>query len=145
MRYVDNKSSSGDKTEALGQAWVTNVVHRVFRHLRPDEVDALSSKFSKESFKSGSTLIEQGTAGDRFYLIVDGVARTTNAQGQELSTSGPGGFVGEIAILPMASHGDGHRGHRHQRSPRRPTSPVMQARLTCAATRRIVAERLACG
>ena len=70
-----------------------------FRHLRPDEVDALSSKFSKESFKSGSTLIEQGTVGDRFYLIVDGVARTTNAQGQELSTSGPGGFVGEIAIL----------------------------------------------
>ena len=61
VRYVDNKSSSGEKTEALGQAWVTNVVHRVFRHLRPDEVDALSSKFSKESFKSGSTLIEQGT------------------------------------------------------------------------------------
>ena len=40
-----------------------------------------------------------GDRGDRFYLIVDGVARTTNAQGQELSTSGPGGFVGEIAIL----------------------------------------------
>lgn len=99
VRYVDNKSGSGDKTEALGQAWVTNVVHRVFRHLRPDEVDSLSKKFSKETFKAGSTMIEQGTAGDRFYLIVDGVARTTNAQGQELSTSGPGGFVGEIAIL----------------------------------------------
>jgi uncharacterized protein YhbP (UPF0306 family) len=99
VRYVDNKSSSGEKNEALGQAWVTNVVHRVFRHLRPDEVDSLSKKFSKESFKSGTTMIEQGTAGDRFYLIVDGVARTTNAQGEELSTSGPGGFVGEIAIL----------------------------------------------
>ena len=72
---------------------------RFFRHLRPDEVDSLSKKFSKESFKSGTTMIEQGTAGDRFYLIVDGVARTTNAQGEELSTSGPGGFVGEIAIL----------------------------------------------
>jgi CRP-like cAMP-binding protein len=48
-------------------------------------------------------MIEQGTAGDRFYLIVDGVARTTNAQGQELSTSGPGGFVGEKDFLLQSS------------------------------------------
>jgi uncharacterized protein YhbP (UPF0306 family) len=110
VRYVDNKSSSGEKNEALGQSWVTNVVHRVFRHLRPDEVDSLSKKFSKESFKSGTTMIEQGTAGDRFYLIVDGVARTT--RGARISTSGPGGFVGGSIADPRTATGGRDRHER---------------------------------
>lgn len=99
IRYVDNQQSGGESTKALGRTWVRNVVHRVFRHLRPDEVSELSNKFSSQTFKAGETLIQQGTEGDKFFLIVEGTARATNSAGQELSTSGPGGFVGEIAIL----------------------------------------------
>ncbi len=99
VRFLDNSRPGDEQTEALGTRWNRSVVHRVFRHLRPAELDALASRMSTETVPSGQVLIEAGTEADRFYVIVDGQARATNADGATLSMLGPGGFAGEIAIL----------------------------------------------
>jgi CRP-like cAMP-binding protein len=52
-----------------------------------------------ETFPADATLIRAGEEGDRFYVIVEGRARATNAEGQTLTELGPGSFAGEIAIL----------------------------------------------
>lgn len=98
VRFVDNSGAGDEQSQALGVAWKRDVVHRVFRHLRPDELRELTSRLSTESVKAGETLIEEGTEGDRFYVIVDGAVETVKG-GEVLSTQGPGSFVGEIAIL----------------------------------------------
>lgn len=99
VKFVDNTSSGDDEKQALGVSWKRTVVHRVFRSLRPDELADLTSRMDTETFSAGDTLIRAGEEGDRFYVIVDGRARATNADGQTLTELGPGSFAGEIAIL----------------------------------------------
>jgi CRP-like cAMP-binding protein len=99
VRYVDNTASADEQTQALGVAWKRQVAHRVFRALRPDELAEISSRMSTESKNSGDTIIEEGTEGDKFFIVVDGEATASHQGGDILSTIGPGGFIGEIAIL----------------------------------------------
>ncbi len=99
VHFLDNASSGDEEHEVLGVRWNRSVVHRVFRHLRPDELDELSSRMSTETVPAGHTLIEAGTEGDKFFVIVDGKATATNAAGEMLSSLGPGSFAGEIAIM----------------------------------------------
>lgn len=99
VRFLDNSTSGDEEHEALGVKWNRNVVHRVFRHLRPAELDDLTARMSTEQVPAGDTLIEAGTEADRFYVIVDGQAEATNQAGEILSKLGPGSFAGEIAIL----------------------------------------------
>ena len=47
---------------------------------------------------TGHTFIREGEPGDRFYAIVDGDVVVT-AGGKEIARLGPGGYVGEIALL----------------------------------------------
>ncbi|MGA2530406.1 MAG: MFS transporter [Acidimicrobiales bacterium] len=47
---------------------------------------------------AGETVIEEGTPGDRFYLIESGTAEVT-ARGAVVNSYGPGGSFGEIALL----------------------------------------------
>lgn len=99
VRFLDNSSAGDEEQETLGVRWNRSVVHRVFRHLRPAELDDLTGRMSTEVVPAGETLIAAGTEGDRFYVIVDGQAEATNAAGETLTTLKPGSFVGEIAIL----------------------------------------------
>lgn len=46
----------------------------------------------------GSTIIREGDLGDRVYVIADGTAEVS-AGGSHVATLGPGGYVGEIALL----------------------------------------------
>jgi CRP-like cAMP-binding protein len=99
VRYIDNTATADDQTQSLGVAWKRQVAHRVFRALRPAELADLAARLSTETRNAGETIIEEGTEGDRFYIIVDGEATASHAGGEILSTVGPGGFIGEVAIL----------------------------------------------
>jgi uncharacterized protein YhbP (UPF0306 family) len=100
VRYTDNSASGQDEeSQALGVAWKRQVAHRVFRALRPDELADLSNRMATETRKAGETIIEEGSEGDKFYIVVDGEAAASHAGGDVLSTVGAGGFIGEIAIL----------------------------------------------
>jgi CRP-like cAMP-binding protein len=99
VRYIDNSGSADEQTQALGVAWKRQVAHRVFRALRPDELADLASRMSTETKRAGETILEEGSEGDKFYIVVDGEATASHAGGDILSTVGPGGFIGEIAIL----------------------------------------------
>jgi CRP-like cAMP-binding protein len=76
-----------------------------FAHLPAPVLEGLGSRLTEERFHSGDTVVVEGDAGDRLYLIVDGRA--------EASTAGPSGTVplatlesgelfGEIALLEPA-------------------------------------------
>jgi CRP-like cAMP-binding protein len=73
-----------------------------FAHLPAPVLEELASRLTEERFHSGETVVFEGDAGDRLYLIVEGRA--------EASTTGPSGTVplatlesrelfGEIALL----------------------------------------------
>ena len=47
---------------------------------------------------AGETIITEGEAGDRFYVIADGQVEVT-AAGRHVNTLGPGDYVGEIALI----------------------------------------------
>jgi signal transduction histidine kinase len=48
---------------------------------------------------AGEVIFRQGDAGDRLYVVLSGTFRISTADDFELNTIGPGGFVGEIALL----------------------------------------------
>ena len=50
------------------------------------------------SFQPGQDLVEEGEDGNRFYLIVDGLA-DVSVNGQHRRTLGPGDSVGEYSLL----------------------------------------------
>jgi len=47
---------------------------------------------------AGHVLTEQGRVGNEFFVIVDGTVRIER-DGQRIDTMGPGGFLGEIALV----------------------------------------------
>jgi hypothetical protein len=50
------------------------------------------------SLKAGETFVEQGTAGDELYLVLDGVI-SVEVDGEPVAEAGPGSVHGERAIL----------------------------------------------
>lgn len=50
------------------------------------------------TFAPGGCVMWEGEAGDRFYVVRTGELRLT-AGGRDVAVVGPGGFVGEIALL----------------------------------------------
>ncbi len=66
--------------------------------LGPTELDLLIAKLEPYTFQPGTTLVHQGEAGDRFYVIRSGRAEVV-ANGALVSTLGPGDYCGEIALL----------------------------------------------
>lgn len=64
-----------------------------WRHLRSiARIAALSS------FEAGDRLVEEGTTGTLFGVVVDGTLRVMR-RGRTVSRMGPGDFFGEVAVL----------------------------------------------
>jgi CRP-like cAMP-binding protein len=73
-----------------------------FAHLPSPVLEGLDSRLTEERFHSGDTVVFEGDAGDRLYLIVEGraVASTAGPSGTvPLATLESGELFGEIALL----------------------------------------------
>jgi len=67
------------------------------RHLR-----RLASVASEARYKPGATIVQEGTAGEAFHVIVEGWARVVH-HGKQIARMGPGDFFGEVALLDGAA------------------------------------------
>ncbi|MEM6731476.1 MAG: cyclic nucleotide-binding domain-containing protein, partial [Myxococcota bacterium] len=64
-------------------------------------VTELAEIAEHRNFDDGARIIQQGEAGDGFYLVVEGQVRVTLAERDDAQVAriGPGGFFGEMAML----------------------------------------------
>jgi MFS family permease len=69
-----------------------------FAPLWPDIADTLAGHLILVERAAGSVIIQQGEAGDRFYIIAEGQVSVVK-NGVQANVLGPAGFFGEIALL----------------------------------------------
>jgi CRP-like cAMP-binding protein len=62
------------------------------------ELERISMIADEIDFRSGKTLIKEGTAGREFFVLADGTAEISR-KGKRIDTAGPGEFFGEMALL----------------------------------------------
>jgi hypothetical protein len=70
----------------------------LFKPLPAPAIDHLASSLIPVHAESGTEIIRQGDAGDRFYVIASGEV-DVSSDGQHVPTLGPGDYFGEIALL----------------------------------------------
>ncbi len=71
---------------------------RIFAPLPTPMLERLARNLVPISVPDGSVVITQGEAGDRFYAIVEGTVEVF-VDGRPITTLGPGGSFGEIALI----------------------------------------------
>jgi CRP-like cAMP-binding protein len=72
----------------------------LFAHLTGGQVTALCRRFVPQRVETDQAVIEEGAAGDRFYLIRDGRFEVRHEGSDEaIATLGRGDYFGEIALL----------------------------------------------
>jgi hypothetical protein len=71
---------------------------RLFAPLPTPMLERLARNLIPISVPSGTVVITQGEAGDRFYAIVRGAVEVLEG-GRPVTTLGPGGSFGEIALI----------------------------------------------
>jgi CRP-like cAMP-binding protein len=78
----------------------------LFAGMGSAELDRLASKVLVTRYSAGDIIVEQGTEGDRFFVIVEGCVEVVRADehGGEtvLAELGAGEFFGEMALLDRA-------------------------------------------
>ncbi|MGQ0608142.1 MAG: sensor histidine kinase [Chloroflexota bacterium] len=75
---------------------------QLFADLPDDELRALIDMCEPRTLAAAECLIEEGTDGDAFFVIVDGELEVTKRSGDgelPLARVGPGGIVGEMAVI----------------------------------------------
>ena len=70
----------------------------IFAPLPRLEIERLSRLLDRVGVTAGTTVIREGEAGDRFYLVDEGTF-SIEATGRSLASLGPGDHFGEIALL----------------------------------------------
>ncbi len=70
----------------------------IFAPLPPPALERVARNCVPLEVAAGSIVIRQGDVGDRFYVVAEGELVVT-AAGREVDRHGPGGYVGEIALL----------------------------------------------
>jgi CRP-like cAMP-binding protein len=73
----------------------------LFHGLSQRELGALARTGRTVDFAAGDTITEQGAAGDRFFVILEGEA-TVRINGRARKHLGPGGYIGEMALIDRA-------------------------------------------
>lgn len=74
----------------------------VFEGLTPNTLTRVADQMTLERHPSGTTVIRQGDAGDKFYIVRKGTVDVFIDDGQvpkKVSTLGPGSYFGEVALL----------------------------------------------
>ena len=70
----------------------------LFSPLPPTTLERLAARLERLDVTAGTTVVEQGAAGDRFYLIAGGEVDVV-LNGVTMTTLGAGDYFGEIALL----------------------------------------------
>ncbi|CEL94166.1 unnamed protein product [Vitrella brassicaformis CCMP3155] len=87
------------------ESFLENV--EIFQALTKLERGKLSDLLQSDIFEDGECIIQQGTVGDRFYIVEEGhaVAKLSEENKPEIVVKeyGPGGYFGEIALLADVS------------------------------------------
>jgi MFS family permease len=92
LRAVDvGARVPADDLELLGRT-------SLFEPLPPSALERLARNSIPVQAVAGQVVIREGDAGDRVYVIAEGETEVTSA-GRHVATLGPGGYVGEIALL----------------------------------------------
>lgn len=88
----------GEKTD-----WMSRILSsRLFAHVPPANIQALFMRVKEKPVKAGSVIIEQGAAGDNYYIIKEGkckVTRRTRKGEVVLAHLSDGDSFGEEALL----------------------------------------------
>jgi CRP/FNR family cyclic AMP-dependent transcriptional regulator len=76
----------------------------LFSSLNKKELQALGKSCQERKYSAGSTLFSQGDTGVGLYVLTGGTVRITQAINPDkaedvLGTEGPGGVLGEMALL----------------------------------------------
>ena len=70
----------------------------LFSPLPPTTLERLAARLERLDVAAGTTVVEQGAAGDRFYLVAGGEIDVLH-DGVTMSTLRAGDYFGEIALL----------------------------------------------
>jgi putative ABC transport system ATP-binding protein len=74
----------------------------VFAKLTPRTLAHVADQMALEKYPAGTTIIQQGDEGDKFYLIREGTAEVLIQDGdtqRKVTELGPGNFFGEAALM----------------------------------------------
>ncbi len=76
----------------------------LFSGLEKKDMQALAASCQERKYSAGTTLLKQGDTGVGLYIITSGKVRITQAvhpdkAEEELRIEGPGGVLGEMALL----------------------------------------------
>lgn len=82
---------TGDALAALQAA-------EMFRDLPAKRLQTIREAGRELQFPAGSELVVEGEDAGRFFLVLDGTVEVT-VRGKKRATLGPGGVVGEIALI----------------------------------------------
>src|SRR6188768_2266799 len=97
-----------DRVEQLGKV-------ELFSGLKPAALDLIAKVTVEESHATGTKIFQQGDAGDKLYLILEGkvrISREVPGMGEEaLAVLGPGQIFGELALLDESSRSADARVH----------------------------------
>jgi hypothetical protein len=91
LRALDHVLGDNSTIELLRQV-------PLFAPLDPKSLERIASQLGRLEVSAGDTVIHEGDAGDRFYVVESGRTTATH-QGAALSSQGPGDPFGEIALL----------------------------------------------
>ncbi len=75
---------------------------QLFAHLPDEELARLVQLTQPIALAAGDCLLEEGTEGDAFFIVADGEVDVTKRSGEgdvPLAVVGPGGVVGEMAVI----------------------------------------------
>jgi CRP/FNR family cyclic AMP-dependent transcriptional regulator len=74
---------------------------QMFSACTDKELAQIGRACDEVAVEPGAVVVEEGTAGEGFYLVVDGEAEVTRA-GRLVATVGPGQYFGELSLLDEA-------------------------------------------
>ena len=70
----------------------------LFETLTPEELDLVAAAATDLNIEAGTVLFRQGTLAHEMLIITAGMVEVTR-DGEHVADVGPGGFVGEMALL----------------------------------------------
>lgn len=70
----------------------------LFSSCSASELRKIRSSLDEVTVPAGKVLVEEGSLGREFFLIVEGTAKVTR-KGRKVATLGPGSYFGELSLL----------------------------------------------